>query len=235
MTSADQASAVLYEGVKDVLSAQVSATTVAAGQAVTFTGTVSPDHTGHTIYLERQGAGGDFHVIAVGQVGAGSVYSIGRSLYDPGTKVLRVFVPGGPENQGTPSQPFAVTVTPTAASALPAEPSEGPTFPPKVSPSVLATLAQVAKVPGRAEPAGCSPRPILAPRAPIAAARLALAGARRLAQPDRRVAARAAIARCPNQQRIGPVVAVRTAKALMHQPVSIAVRSIPESAMGQTA
>lgn len=129
--SAGQASAVLYEGVKDVLSAQVSATTVAAGQAVTFTGTVSPDHSGHTIYLERQGTDGDFHVIAVGQVGAGSVYSIGRSLYDPGTKVLRVFVPGGPENQGTASQPFAITVTPAPASALPVEPPEGPTFPPE--------------------------------------------------------------------------------------------------------
>lgn len=131
VTSAGQASAVLYEGVKDVLSAQISATTIAAGQEVTFTGSVSPDHSGHTIYLERQGTGGVFHVIAVGQVAAGSVYSIGRRLYDPGTRVLRVFVPGGPENEGTTSQPFAVTVTPAPASALPAEPSEGPIFPPE--------------------------------------------------------------------------------------------------------
>lgn len=131
VTSASQASAVLYQGVKDVLSAQVSATTIAAGQSVTFTGTVSPDHTGHTIYLERQGTDGDFHVIAVGQVGAGSAYSLSRSLYAPGTKVLRVFIPGGPENQGAASQPFTVTVTPAPASALPAEPTEGPTFPPE--------------------------------------------------------------------------------------------------------
>jgi hypothetical protein len=131
VTSASEASAVLYEGVKDVLSAQVSATTIAAGQSVTFTGAVSPDHTGHTIYLERQGSDGHFHVIEVGKVLTGSVYSIGRGLYDPGTKVLRVFVPGGPENQGTASQPFTITVTPAPASALPTEPSEGPTFPPE--------------------------------------------------------------------------------------------------------
>jgi hypothetical protein len=129
--SASQASAVLYEGVKDVLSAQVSATTVPAGVPVTFTGTVSPDHTGHAIYLERQGTDGDFHVIEVGQVGAGSAYSISRSLYDPGTKILRVFIPGGPENQGTASQPFTITVTPAPASTLTSEPSEGSTFPPE--------------------------------------------------------------------------------------------------------
>jgi hypothetical protein len=131
VTSTAQASAVLYEGVKDVLSAQVSASTIAAGQAVTFTGAVSPDHTGHAIYLERQSVDGNFHVIAVGQVGAGSVYSIGRSLYAPGVRILRVFVPGGPENQGAVSQPFVITVTPAPASALPAEPSQGPTLPPE--------------------------------------------------------------------------------------------------------
>ena len=131
VTSASQASAVLYEGVKDVLSAQVSTTTAPAGAPITFTGAVSPDHIGHAIYLERQGADGDFHVIEVGQVGAGSAYSISRSLYDPGTKVLRVFIPGGPENQGTPSQPFAITVTPAPASTLSEEPPQGATFPPE--------------------------------------------------------------------------------------------------------
>jgi hypothetical protein len=130
--SAHEASAVLYEGVKDVLSAQVSASTVPAGQAVSITGTVSPDHTGHAIYLERQNAGGtDFHVIEVGLLGAGSAYSISRRLYDPGTKVLRVFVPGGPENEGAASQPFTITVTPAPASTLTGESSEGASFPPE--------------------------------------------------------------------------------------------------------
>jgi hypothetical protein len=125
-------SAVLYEGVKDVLTAQVSATTVPAGQPVTFSGTVSPDHTGHAIYLERQNASGSgFHVIEVGRVGPGSTYSIGRRLYDPGTKVLRVFIPGGPENQGAASQPFTIAVTPVPASTLTEESPEGTSFPPE--------------------------------------------------------------------------------------------------------
>jgi hypothetical protein len=123
-------SAVLYEGVKDVLTAQVSATTVQAGQTVTFSGTVSPDHTGHVIYLERQNAhGSGFHVIQVSTVGAGSTYSIAHRLYVPGTKVLRVFIPGGPENQGAASQPFSIEVTPAPASALTPESAENSALP----------------------------------------------------------------------------------------------------------
>lgn len=130
--SAHEASAVLYEGVKDVLSAQVSASAVQAGQAVTFTGTVAPDHTGHAIYLERQNASGTgFHVIEAGLLGSGSAYSITRRLYDPGTKVLRVSIPGGPENQGAASQPFTITVTPAPASTLTGESPEGASFPPE--------------------------------------------------------------------------------------------------------
>jgi hypothetical protein len=125
-------SAVLYEGVKDVLTAQVSATTVQAGQAVTFSGTVSPDHTSHVIYLERQNAHGPgFHVIQVSFVGAGSAYSIVHQLYDPGTRVLRVYIPGGPENQGAASQPFSIQVTPAPASTLMSESPENSTLPPE--------------------------------------------------------------------------------------------------------
>jgi hypothetical protein len=125
-------SAVLYEGVKDVLTAQVSATTVLAGQMVTFSGTVSPDHTGHAIYLERQNAhGSGFHVIQVSFVRAGSAYSIVHQLYDPGTRVLRVYIPGGPENQGAASQPFSIQVTPAPASTLMSESPENSTLPPE--------------------------------------------------------------------------------------------------------
>lgn len=125
-------SAVLYEGVKDVLTAQASSTTVQAGQTVTFSGTVSPDHTGHVIYLERQNPhGAGFHVIQVSFVGAGSTYAIVHQLYDPGTKVLRVFIPGGPENQGAASPPFAITVTPAPAASLTPEAPENSTLPPE--------------------------------------------------------------------------------------------------------
>ncbi len=119
-------SAVLFEGVRDVLTAQASATTLMAGQSITFSGTVTPDHTGHVIYLERQDLNSsDFHVVAVGTVGAGSAYSITRRLYVPGTKVMRVFIPGGPENQGAASQPFTITVTPAPPSTLPPDGTSG--------------------------------------------------------------------------------------------------------------
>jgi hypothetical protein len=125
-------SAVLYEGVKDVLTTQVSPTTVQAGQSVTVTGTVTPDHTGHIIYLERANAHSPgFHVIQVAFIGAGSAYSIIHQLYDPGTKVLRVHIPGGPENQGAASPPFTVDVTPAPASALMPELPESSTLPPE--------------------------------------------------------------------------------------------------------
>jgi hypothetical protein len=128
-------SAVLYEGVKDVLTAEVSRTTLPAGQSLTFSGTVAPDHTGHVIYLERQNASGDgFHVVQVATVGPGSAYSIVRTLYDAGTKVFRVMIPGGPDNEGAASPPFTIVVTPAPPSALPIEgpgnsrlPSQGET------------------------------------------------------------------------------------------------------------
>ena len=112
-------SAVLYEGVKNVLTAEVSPSTVQAGQAVTFAGTVAPDHSGHVIYLERQNANGTgFHVIQVGRVLPGSTYTIVHQFYVPGTKIVRIDIPGGPDNGRAVSQPFTITVTPTPASAL---------------------------------------------------------------------------------------------------------------------
>lgn len=112
-------SAVLYEGVKDVLTAAVSQSTIQAGQTLTFTGTVAPDHTGHIVYLERQNVGnGNFHVVEVATVGAGSAYSIAHTVYVPGTKVFRVRIPGGPENEGAASAPFTIQVTPSSASSL---------------------------------------------------------------------------------------------------------------------
>ena len=71
------------------------------------------------IYLERQNASGrGFHVVQVGTVGAGLELLDHAHVYDPGTKVFRVRIPGGPENQGAASPPFTITVTPAPAAAL---------------------------------------------------------------------------------------------------------------------
>jgi hypothetical protein len=129
---AGKTSAVLYEGVKDVLGAEVSATTIEAGQPLTFSGTVAPDHTGHVIYLEQQNRSGTgFHIVQVATVGAGSAYSIVHVVYDAGTKVFRVKIPGGPENGGAASSPFTIHVTSAPAAALTPEAPGNTTLPPE--------------------------------------------------------------------------------------------------------
>ena len=117
--SAGRVSAVLFEGVRDALSAQVSSLSIPAGGALTFSGAVSPEHSGHVIYLERENPStGSFHVVEVATVGAGSAYSIAHTVDQAGTDLFRVRIPGGPENEGALSAVFTVQVTPAPASAL---------------------------------------------------------------------------------------------------------------------
>lgn len=129
---AGRTSAVLYEGVKDVLSAEVSTDSIQAGQPLTFSGSVAPDHTGHVIYLEQQNRSGiGFHVVQVATVGAGSKYSIVRTVYGAGIEVFRVKIPGGPENEGSASSPFTIHVTAAPAAALGPEGPGNTTVPPE--------------------------------------------------------------------------------------------------------
>lgn len=117
--AAGKTSAVLFEGVRNLLTAQVSAATITAGQSLTFSGAVAPDHVGHVIYLERRDrVGTEFHVVQVAYVGPGSTYTIVHTVYDPGLKVFRVKIPGGPDNEGVASAPFTVNVNPAPAAAL---------------------------------------------------------------------------------------------------------------------
>jgi hypothetical protein len=131
--SADRSSAVLYEGVKYILTDNAPVTSTPSGQAVTYTGSVTPAQAGHPVYLERQNlAGTGFHVVAVGTVAPTGEYSISRIFYAPGTDVLRIKVPGDPENGGTAGTPFDLTVTPlTSAAKLAPEPSTNSTLPPE--------------------------------------------------------------------------------------------------------
>lgn len=131
--AAGRSSAVLYEGVKYVLTAAPLAESVQSGQPITFTGAATPAVVGHTIYLERQDVNvpGGFHVVAVGTVGPGGTYSVSRVFYNPGAYVLRVRIPGDPENGGTASPTFDITVTPAPSSALAPEPSGNGKLPPE--------------------------------------------------------------------------------------------------------
>jgi hypothetical protein len=108
-------SAVLFEGVRDVVTASVDHTGVVAGATLTFTGSVSPDKTGHVVYLQMQGAQGFWHAVAQARVASGSTFTLTRRVVVPGAKVFRVLIPGGPENQRGVSAPITVTVAPNAA------------------------------------------------------------------------------------------------------------------------
>ncbi len=120
---ANRRSAVLYQGVKYLLSALPGATSVQSGQPFSVSGTVTPAHAGHEIYLQRLSAQGTFwHVVAVGSVAADGSYSISHVFFAPGTDVLRVKIPGDPENGGTVSPQFNLGVTPAPGASLKPEP-----------------------------------------------------------------------------------------------------------------
>jgi hypothetical protein len=132
VTGAGRTSAILYQGVKYILTATPSATSVPSGTPLTFTGTVTPATAGHAIYIEKQNiAGTGFHVVAVGTVAPGGTYSITRTFFAPGTDVLRVKIPGDPEHGGTASAPVTVTITPLATAKVPAEAPGNGTLPPE--------------------------------------------------------------------------------------------------------
>ena len=106
-------SAVLYEGVRDVVTAAVDQTNVVAGATLTFTGSVAPDKTGHVIYLQRHNANGNgWHTIEQGTVQPGSTFALTHRVTVAGQKQFRVLIPGGPINQRGVSQTFTVTVAP---------------------------------------------------------------------------------------------------------------------------
>jgi len=125
-------SAVLFQGVKVVLTAAMSpaVSSIPATEALTFSGSVSPDRAGHWIYLESMDAAGKLHVVQKAEIGPASTFSIVHYVYSEGTNVFRVKVPGDPQNAGAVSQTFTVQVTPPPAAAnLAPEPPGNSTLP----------------------------------------------------------------------------------------------------------
>jgi hypothetical protein len=116
---AGRLSAELYEGARELLSAQVSATTLQAGQALTFSGSVAPARPGGFVYLERENKrSGGFHVVQAAPLAANSSYTLVYPVFASGSSVFRVKVPGSSAYAGATSAPFTIQVTPAPASAL---------------------------------------------------------------------------------------------------------------------
>ena len=127
-------SSVLFEGVRYTLTSTPSATALQDGQVLTFTGTVTPGRAGKHIYLERQNlSGSGYHVVALAplQAPAGAsgpaTYTIAHTVFGTGKQVYRIKAPGDPDNQGRPSAPVTVEVTPAPPASL--APSPQPPLP----------------------------------------------------------------------------------------------------------
>jgi hypothetical protein len=123
VSSSTAKSAVLFEGVKYVLTAAPTTTSVKAGQPLTVTGKVTPGHIGQVVHLLRQNASKiGFHVVDEGVVtgvsGNEGTFTITHAFFGPGAAVLRVGIPGNAELQGVGSALFNVEVTPAPAGTL---------------------------------------------------------------------------------------------------------------------
>jgi hypothetical protein len=107
----------LFEAVADSVSLAASTTTTSVGSVVNFSGGVTPDHTGHLIYLQIQTPKGGWQNVAEEQVSTGSRYSFNYDFGQPSTFTVRVRIFGGPENVGAGSAPVTVTVAGDAPAA----------------------------------------------------------------------------------------------------------------------
>lgn len=112
-------SAVLFQGVQDVVKLTASSMTSTVNGRVTFTGNVSPDKAGHVIYLQKFGQDGDWHTVEAGLVNANSNFHFGWTFGTSGAKQFRARITGSPVNVGSTSAPVTVDVTQPSLAALP--------------------------------------------------------------------------------------------------------------------
>jgi hypothetical protein len=115
-----RATALLYEGVQDVVTLSASPSTTTVGGPVTFAGNVTPDKAGHLIYLQRKDSAGNWDIVGVSVINASSTYQFTRVFGHAGAKQFRTRIYGGPDNVGGASAPVTVTVSGVApVSSLP--------------------------------------------------------------------------------------------------------------------
>lgn len=110
-------SALLLEGVKPLLTAQVSSASVHAGETVTFSGSLTPASSGQVVLLERRlPSGVAYHVVGTFTIGEGSSqFSFERQLTgSTGKQVYRIKAPRNGGLMASASEPLEVEVTPAA-------------------------------------------------------------------------------------------------------------------------
>ncbi len=111
--------AVLLEGVRDVVSLQASSASTPVGQRVTLSGSVVPDKAGHLIELQRLGKDGAYHTVAVAVINRSSAYRFTWRFGNTGTFAFRTRVPADEQNVSGSSTPVVIAVTPAPVVSLP--------------------------------------------------------------------------------------------------------------------
>ena len=109
----------LFEGVKDTLTLTASSPSSTVGGQVLFGGRVTPNKAGDFVYLQRFGADGDWHTIAVSRVQPDSSFAFVHTFGTPGTKTFRARILSDGENVGGASAPVSVNVSLPPVSSLP--------------------------------------------------------------------------------------------------------------------
>jgi hypothetical protein len=111
--------AVLFQGVQDVVTMTPSSSTSTVNGHITFSGSVSPDKGGHVIYLQKLGKDGDWHTVEARFVNNASTYQFGWTFGTAGAKEFRARILGGPVNIGAASAPVTIVVSQPPLSTLP--------------------------------------------------------------------------------------------------------------------
>jgi hypothetical protein len=111
--------ALLFQGVQDVVTLSTSATSSTAGDTVTLSGTVTPDKSGHVVYLQLLGRDGHWHPVQTTTIATGSTFSFSVELGNAATQEYRALVLGGPANIGAASPPVTETVAQSPVGSLP--------------------------------------------------------------------------------------------------------------------
>ena len=119
--TASRHTALLYQGVRDVVTIQSSDTSGQAttDQPVTFSGTVTPDKAGHVIYLQKLAKDGDWHTVEAAIVRNDSTYVFGWTIGAPGTHQFRARITSDGANIGSASPVVSINATAPPASSLP--------------------------------------------------------------------------------------------------------------------
>ena len=107
--------AVLFDGVQDVLQFAADQTTTTVGGKVTFTGSVTPGKPGHLVYLQRLGSDNHWHLVEVTRVRPNSTFQFAWRFGKAGSEQFRARIFSDRSNIGGHSTPVTITVSSAVA------------------------------------------------------------------------------------------------------------------------